>query len=74
MQDILQQLMLGNDLSREDARLVFDRLMEGALTPAQTAALLVALRMKREAVAEIAGAAESMRRHARLIDTGGLAV
>jgi anthranilate phosphoribosyltransferase len=47
-----------------------DGIMEAELTHAQTAALLVALRMKGETIDEVSGAAASMRRHATFIDAG----
>ncbi len=51
----------GNDLSQEQTRDVFQRVMSGEATPAQIGGLLMALRVKGETPAEIAGAAESMR-------------
>jgi len=48
--------------------------MNGEATTAQIAALITALRMKGETIDEIAGAAESMRRHAVFIDCAGLSV
>lgn len=43
---------------------LFEQIFSGHATPAQLGALLIALRMKGETAAEIAGAAEVMRRHA----------
>ncbi len=74
MHAILQSLIEGRNLSASEAAALFDRVMAGALTPAQIAGLLVALRIKGETVEELAGAAAAMRRHAVLIDTGGLPV
>ena len=74
MQHVLQKLMDRHDLTAAEAGMVFDRLMEDKLTPAQTGAFLTALRMKGESVDELTGAAAAMRRHAVLIDTGGLPV
>lgn len=51
----------GKDLTREETRLLFDQLVRGALDPVEIAALLIALKAKGEAPAEIAGAAESLR-------------
>jgi len=70
----LQKVIERHDLTTDDASAVFDHLMDGKLTSAQIAALLIALRMKGESVAEITGAAMSMRRHAVKIDAGGLPV
>ncbi|MEE8526870.1 MAG: anthranilate phosphoribosyltransferase [Thermoanaerobaculia bacterium] len=57
-----QQLIRGEDLSRPQTEELFGRLMDGELSDAMKAALLVALAMKGEAPAEIAGAATAMRR------------
>ena len=67
----LQKVIDRQDLTKEETVAAFDEIMAGALTPVQIAAFLVALRMKGETVAEIAGAACSMRRHAVFVDTGG---
>ncbi len=74
MQQILQSLIERRDLDRASMEQIFDRIMAGELTPAQIAAFITALRMKGESAAELTGAAASMRRHAVLIDTGGVAV
>ncbi|HEX5758033.1 MAG TPA: anthranilate phosphoribosyltransferase [Thermoanaerobaculia bacterium] len=60
--DALARVAAGQDLRREETEELFGQLMDGALSEPLTAALLVALRMKGEAVAEIAGAAAAMRR------------
>jgi anthranilate phosphoribosyltransferase len=62
--EVLWRLAAGESLSREEAEALFDKLIEGEVSEPMKAALLVALRMKGEAVHEIAGAAASMRRHA----------
>ena len=59
--DALGALTAGRDLTRPEAKAVFDAIMAGELTPAQIAAVLAALKTKGESVAEIAGAAEAMR-------------
>ena len=61
MQGALERLTAGEGLTREEAREVFGIVMAGDATPAQIAGLLVALRMRGESTAEIAGAAEAMR-------------
>lgn len=80
IQQILTKLVDRQHLSREEAASLMEATMTGAVTPAQTAAWLVALRMKGETAQEIAGCAETMRRHAvtvrpqrqeELIDTCG---
>ncbi|MFH1970279.1 MAG: anthranilate phosphoribosyltransferase, partial [Verrucomicrobiota bacterium] len=74
MQHVLQKLIDRHDLAASEAGAVFDQLMDGRLTPSQIGAFLTALRMKGESVEELTGAAAAMRRHAVLIDTGGMPV
>jgi len=62
--EALQRLIGGQDLTREDAAALMERLMRGEATEAQIGGLLVALRIKGESVEEIAGFAETMRAHA----------
>jgi anthranilate phosphoribosyltransferase len=79
IQDALQRLLDGHDLSREQARDVMAQIMRGEATPAQIGGVLVALRAKGETAAEIAGCAEAMRSHVLavtpqrddLVDTAG---
>jgi anthranilate phosphoribosyltransferase len=79
IQNALSQLLDGRDLSRDEARRVMDTIMSGEATPAQIGGFLVALRLKGETAAEIAGAAEAMRAHVvavqpkrdDLVDTAG---
>ncbi len=58
---ILQKLLDRHDLESSEMRLLMQTLMQGKTTPAQTGALLVALRAKGETVAEVAAAAEVLR-------------
>ena len=51
----------GRSLDIEEARLAMGAVMDGDATPAQLAALLVALRMRGETVEELAGFASAMR-------------
>lgn len=53
----------GHDLSRADARALFERIMAGDVPDSTLAGLLGALATKGEAVDEIVGAAEAMRAH-----------
>jgi len=79
IQSALAQLLEGNDLTRAEARRVMGSIMSGEATPAQIGGFLVALRLKGETAAEIAGAAEAMRAHVipvepkrdDLVDTAG---
>lgn len=76
----LTQLLDRRDLAHADMLALMQDLMSGALTPVQTAAVLIALRSKGESVTEIAAAATVMRAlstrvaisdDAHLIDTCG---
>jgi anthranilate phosphoribosyltransferase len=79
IQQALQQVLDGRDLSRGQTREVMDEIMSGAATPAQIGGFLVALRAKGETPDEIAGCAEAMRAHVLpvrprrddLVDTAG---
>jgi anthranilate phosphoribosyltransferase len=76
---ILRHLMRGESLSRKDAALLLDALLDGEATDAQIGAALVALAIKGETVEELAGMAEAMRaratrincRQEHFIDTAG---
>ncbi len=74
MKAYLQKVTGGGNLTQTEMSAAFDLIMNGEATPAQIAALITALRMKGETVDEIAGGAESMRRHAVFIDCAGLLV
>ncbi len=74
MKAILEKLVAREDLSQGEMTETFDRIMAGDATSAQIGAFITALRMKGETVDEIAGGADSMRRHAVRIECGGLPV
>lgn len=57
-------LLAGTDLTTAQTSWAMDRVMSGAASPAQLAALLVALRAKGEAVPELRGLADTMLAHA----------
>ncbi|HLH79230.1 MAG TPA: anthranilate phosphoribosyltransferase [Chthonomonas sp.] len=61
LKQILNELVLGKNLTREQAAQLMQLLMEGEATSAQIGGLLVALRMKGETVEEITGFAQAMR-------------
>lgn len=61
LSDCLNQVMRQQSLSTDEMMECMGAMMDGAATPAQMAGLLIALRMKGETVAEIAGAAKAMR-------------
>ncbi|RPF43012.1 anthranilate phosphoribosyltransferase [Thermodesulfitimonas autotrophica] len=79
LKEALAKVVAGEDLPAEEARAVMGEIMEGAATPAQIGAFLVALRMKGETAPEVAGFARAMRekavgyrsRHPLLVDTCG---
>jgi len=79
IQQALQRLLDGHDLTRSETREVMGEIMAGEATPAQMGGFLVALRVKGESADEIAGCAEAMRAHVLavrpqrddLVDTAG---
>ncbi|HNU05206.1 MAG TPA: anthranilate phosphoribosyltransferase [Anaerolineae bacterium] len=64
IQQSIAQLLDRRDLSEEDAYAAMMQIMTGQATQAQIGGFLVALRMKGETVAEIAGCARAMRANA----------
>ncbi len=66
---VLARLAAGEPLRRDEARQAMDAIMNGEATGAQIGAFLMALRVRGETAEEIAGAAESMRAHARGISS-----
>jgi anthranilate phosphoribosyltransferase len=56
----LGHLMEGQSLTREHAHATMAEVLDGAATPAQIAAFMVALRMKGETVEELAGMVDAM--------------
>jgi anthranilate phosphoribosyltransferase len=61
--ELLHKLVLRESLTSDEMRACVGAIMEGAATPAQIGAFLVALRMKGETVEEVTGAALAMRDH-----------
>jgi anthranilate phosphoribosyltransferase len=64
-------LLGGEDLSEEDSRLLFERLVLGRLEPAEIAGMLIALRLKGETAAEMIGAARALAAAATPFDRPG---
>lgn len=64
MIDHIRRVVAGEHLVIDDMRDAVGSIMDGQATPAQVAALLVALHLKGETADEIAGAAAAMRAHA----------
>ena len=61
VKDAIARLVTGADLTEDEMHAVVTELMDGQATPAQIGALLTALHVKGESVAEICGAARAMR-------------
>jgi anthranilate phosphoribosyltransferase len=58
----IRRLAAGESLDTDDTAAAFDVIMRGEASPAQVAAVLVALRVKGETSAEVAGGARALRR------------
>ncbi len=64
IKEAIGRVVKGEDLTETEMTVVMNEVMTGGASPAQTAALLTALRMKGETVAEITGGARVMREKA----------
>jgi anthranilate phosphoribosyltransferase len=71
-QEALSRLIAHQDLSREEMLSIVRGIMAGEITPVQTAAILIGLRVKVETVVEIAAAAEVMRELSTKVEVGEL--
>lgn len=60
---MLNKLVDGNNLLQKEASFLLERIIDGELTLAQTAAVLIALRTKGETEQEILGFIQTMRKH-----------
>lgn len=67
LKNFIKKLVARENLTSDEAHEAMGYIMEGLATPAQIAALVIALRMKGETVDEVAGMARSMRQHATTI-------
>src|ERR1051326_6694022 len=67
MRDEIRKLVDGQHLTKSEAAQSMEQIMEGAASPAQIAALLIALRLRGETAEEITGFAEVMRERAHTI-------
>ena len=74
LEKFIARLVEGQGLSEAEAHEAMGAIMAGQTTDAQIAGFLVALRIKGETVAEIAGCALAMREAATRISVGGLDV
>ena len=71
IREAIGKVVTGTDLSEDEAAAAMEEMMTGEATPAQVAALLTALRIKGESVAEITGMARVMRTKALRVDVPG---
>ena len=67
----LARVISGESLSEDEAAAVIGEVLDGAATPAQTAAMLVALRIKGETVEEMTGFVRAMLAHAVPLQVDG---
>lgn len=67
---LVQKTALGHELSFEEASELFDSIMDGALTEAEIAAVLVAMGLRGETSDEIAGAASAMNKKKIRLEKG----
>jgi anthranilate phosphoribosyltransferase len=65
---VIQRVVEGETLTREEAAETMDAVMSGQITGAQIGALVTAIRMRGETVEEITGFASAMRDHALTVD------
>lgn len=66
-----EKLYQGQNLSRADAKALFDEIFRGGMSDVQLASLLTALKMKGETPDEIGGAASAMFNAARVFPKHG---
>src|SRR3546814_3185077 len=64
----LGHLMDGRSLTREHAHVTMAEVLDGAATPAQIAAFMVALRMKGETIDELVGMVDAMLEASTRVD------
>ena len=62
--DLLEKISAGKNLSRAEAESVMEQILSGGLSTEQIVSLLVALKAKGETLDEVVGFATAMRRHA----------
>lgn len=62
--EYIEIILDGNDLTFDQAKQLLDTIFEGNVAEVQIAAFLAAMRVKKAAVAEISGLADSLREHA----------
>jgi len=67
---VLGRLAARESLSSHEASMVMSEVLTGRATDAQLAAFLLAMRMKGETIAELAGLVQAMRDHGTAVDPG----
>jgi len=72
--NILNQLLSGENMSRDESSWAMREIMNGNATEAQMGAFMIALRSKAETVQELAGLVDVMLENAVLLETGNDAV
>ena len=70
VQKLLEQVIVGNDLDVTETRFLIKKIMKGEIAHSLTAGILVALKMKGEAISELLGGAEVMRDLVKPVDSG----
>ena len=65
IQPLLERLYQGQSLTREDTALVFGALIQGEMSEAAMAGMLIALKIRGETIDEISGAADALLRAAK---------
>lgn len=69
IQQAINQLVKGEDLTHNEAEAVMDEIMRGEATNSQISAFITAMRMKGETIHEITACALSMRKHGTKLET-----
>ena len=67
---LLEQVITGNDLDVTETRFLIKKIMKGEIAHSLTAGILVALKIKGEAISELLGGAEVMRDLVKPVDSG----
>ena len=70
VQKLLERIIAGNDLDVTETRFLIKKIMKGEIAHSLTAGILVALKMKGEAISELVGGAEVMRDLVKPVDSG----
>ena len=70
VQKLFERVITGNDLDVTETRFLIKKIMRGEVAHPLTAGILVALKMKGEAISELLGGAEVMRDLVKPVDSG----